>query len=146
MKKLNLFELGLRRVLFLLLSMLGFTSCVKDSPCEYGSPVANFKVVGQVTNENGTGIPNIGVVFETEGYQISDTLRTDANGLYSREFQMYPPSVIDAKFVDTDGAANGSYESKTVSHTLTDGQQKGSWTIDYKEQKIDATLTEKENN
>ncbi len=145
MKKLNLFELGLRRVLFLLLSMLGFTSCVKDSPCEYGSPVTGFKVVGQVTNQNGTGIPNVGVVVKTEGYQIADTLRTDANGDYSNFIEtLYPlPKEIDVVFVDTDGQDNGSYQSTTINHPIKGVDPSSGLTI---EQKIDATLTEKENN
>lgn len=146
MKKLNLFERSLNRVLILLLSLLGFASCVEDSACEYGTPTAEFKVVGQVTNEGGAGIPNIGIVFKTEGYQISDTLRTDANGLYSRSFSTFPPDEIDAEFIDTDGDTNGSYQSKTVSHKLTDGQKEGSWTTTFEDQEINATLTQKENN
>ncbi len=146
MKKLNLFELSLNRVLFLLLSALGFTSCgTNNAPCEYGTPTAEFKVVGQVTNEDGAGIPNIGVVFKAGESPIADTLRTDANGIYSEAFRTFPPGEIDAEFIDTDGEANGSYESKTVSHKLTDGKQEGSWTTVFEDQEINVTLAKKEN-
>lgn len=151
MKKLNLFERGLRRVLFLLLSLLGFTSCDSDShdsPCEYGSPTAKYKVIGKVINEDGAGIPNIGIVFKSYGYPISlDTLRTDTNGAYSGEFRGSRESELE--FIDTDGSLNGSYQNAVVRHlTPTDDIKKkdGRWITIYKDQEINATLVEKENN
>ena len=69
MKKLNRKLIrGTNWALAGLLSLLGFTGCGKDNngdgeiSVEYGSPSANFKVLGRVTNEQGQPLGGMRVV------------------------------------------------------------------------------------
>ena len=45
-----------------LLSLLGFSGCDKIFQMEYGSPMANFKVTGRVTDEEGRPLSGVRIV------------------------------------------------------------------------------------
>ena len=110
-----------------LLGILGFSGCNKFGlfRCEYGSPNADFKLVGDVKDANGKGIEGIRVVFravqnEEETWE-NDTLYSDAKGHFERErLKHYWPDGAEQasiKFEDVDGNAHGSFKTKILTHS-----------------------------
>ena len=102
-------------VIVFLISLLGFTtSCV---PLEYGTPHADFIITGKIASvTNSLPIPDIIVemhhVFEDEGSRLEDTAVSLPNGEYRVGLSDSPNDhTIQLRFVDTDGALNGEYES-----------------------------------
>ena len=62
MKKLNRKLIrGTNWALAGILSLLGFSGCNGLIRVEYGSPNADYKVSGRVTDEQGTPVPNVKV-------------------------------------------------------------------------------------
>lgn len=99
-------------VLSILLSVLGFSSCSKEEPCEYGSPSAHYQFTGQVTDENGNPIEGILVSAEdiTEDYWLNySSKKTNKNGEYDLLVLYHSPYDPYTKIVvqDIDGEANG---------------------------------------
>lgn len=113
-----------------LLGALGFSSCnvILDPfmACEYGQPMADYKLVGKVTDEAGNPLKGIRVVFhpnaksaEEDNAWNSDTLYSDASGKFEKERLKYdwPDDLKQAyvKFDDVDGDANGgSFKSAVL--------------------------------
>ena len=63
MKKLNRKLIrGTNWALVGILSPLGFSGCDKIFQMEYGSPMANFKVTGRVTDEEGRPLSGVRIV------------------------------------------------------------------------------------
>lgn len=102
-------------------TMLGFDSCDNynpfggDSPVEYGTPHATYRVVGNVTDENGKPIEDIKVkIIEDysnwgdKEYERADGY-TDGKGRFKTNEATF--SFLDENhkvvFVDEDGDANG---------------------------------------
>jgi putative lipoprotein (rSAM/lipoprotein system) len=121
------------KILAFFLTLLGFQSCDKDSPVEYGSPFARFKVNGTVVSEdNGEPVKDIRAVlvpvYPTESgnqeYYYGDTLRTDEQGKFAFESEVYS-IYYNLKLEDVDGEENGSYEPKTVFVDFTGAEYTG---------------------
>lgn len=109
----------------IIIALLGcfafFTGCdiLKDSPCEYGTPTADFEIKGTVTDSiTSNALPNIRVIRKNADYpQFGDTIYTDANGKYSFSFQDFPikEPTFPIKVEDIDGSLNdGDHVSKQV--------------------------------
>ena len=99
-------------VLSVLLSVLGFSSCSKEEPCEYGSPSAHYQFTGQVTDEDGNPLTGILVSAEdiSENYcRNFASKKTDGNGGYDLTVLYHSPYDPYTKIVvqDIDGEANG---------------------------------------
>jgi putative lipoprotein (rSAM/lipoprotein system) len=112
-----------------LLSLLGFTGCIK-SEMEYGTPQADYTVKGTV-DDKATGKPIEGirvayspvVQFETlygilpTPYQTKKAVdTTDVNGSFQITENTFPDSNLTTTvFVDDiDGEQNGLYQSDTL--------------------------------
>lgn len=110
-----------------LLTILGFGSCTNvgedeyGSPviCEYGTPWANYEVKGVVTDEAGAPIPGIKTsikeLYKWDGITNTvgrDSTLTDGKGnfLLNGMGKSYEKLIIE----DTDGKANGEYQSDTL--------------------------------
>jgi len=110
------------KIIIALLSCFAFfTGCdiLKDGPCEYGTPTADFEIKGTVTDSiTSNALPNIRVIRKNADYpQYGDTIYTDANGKYSFSFQDFPINepTFPIKVEDIDGSLNsGDYVSKEV--------------------------------
>lgn len=105
----------MKKLLYLLLSLLGFTACNEGGAgggmmCEYGTPTTDFTVKGKVTD--AAGVPIKGIVVSSKG--LSSFI--DGSGLSAvtgedgtfvtnkiKEFGIDGTLV----FTDTDGEANG---------------------------------------
>ena len=99
-----------------ILSLLGFSSCNGIIRVEYGSPNADYKVSGRVTDEQGTPVPNVKVQLGIGGqhYASFDSTRTGQDGCYSVSANYLPNDALDLVISDTDGEANGSFENDTI--------------------------------
>lgn len=114
----------MKKLLYLMLSLLGFTACgeaglgslgsddstnqgnggVDDIPCMYGTPRVEFVVKGKVTDSAGVPIKGILVTAAT-----STDLKgvTDENGKFVTNKVSWPSMSGKIFFTDTDGAENG---------------------------------------
>lgn len=103
--------------------MLGFaTSSEKEMRTAYGTPSADFKVIGNVTNESNIPLEGIRVVM------FPDSTLTDANGNYEVSVREFPiDQTFYLNFEDIDGATNGSYLQKDSIVNFVDNEyQNGS--------------------
>jgi len=103
-----------------LLSVLGvggtftFYGCdIDNHTYEYGTPHADFKVHGKISNEENVGIQGIRVKFWLdEEKHYADTVYTGADGLYNVKTVDWPSDKnYPVEFDDVDGESNGNYNS-----------------------------------
>lgn len=116
-----------------IISLLGFAACdsEKEILYEYGSPTADYKYMGTVTDEDGNPIKGINVVFQKSG--IGDTrpevlrVETDKNGQYSTDYIRWVPSgIYQVTYTDVDGAENGGeFKDEIVYTSHMDREQTG---------------------
>ena len=101
-------------VLSALLSVLGFTSCSKDTMGEYGSPNADYRIEGNVTDENGN--PITGILVSADYYEERQNGKYWYNlaskktnyGKYSLNFNTFPEfRWLKLVVQDVDGEDNG---------------------------------------
>ena len=139
------------------LGVLGFSACSDDptgGAVAYGSPTADYKYMGTVTDEAGNPIEGINVVLSgivNATGNASLTLKTDKDG----KFSTIAMSTVDTRFiktiefVDVDGEANGGeFETQTITpkDDMTKTQVKegdGSWYMGEFEYSADIKLKKK---
>jgi len=112
-----------------LLALLGFTSCrwIGYGLDEYGSPHADYRFIGEVSDEEGKPIEGIRVVVEPDGSPLDpdydgwgwydiDTLYTDASGKVDARLKASGVSKkkILVELEDVDGAEHGEFEGKVL--------------------------------
>ncbi len=88
-----------------ILALIGFSSC-SETLDEYGTPSADFKVMGNVSSKsNQQSIPGIRVVMNR------DTVHTGADGNYVIiDKGAFPTNqTYEISFEDIDGTLNGSF-------------------------------------
>jgi putative lipoprotein (rSAM/lipoprotein system) len=147
-----------------LLALLGFASCVRVAPNEYGTlpapeygtPAAQFTVRGNVTSAaTGRPAPQITVVLRNYAgtdennqpvFYLADSAATDADGAYKvTAYLAESAQIMQAGFYDTDGDANGAYRDTTVTVVFTDpvfAGGDGRWYKGEATQELDVALTE----
>ena len=116
-----------------IVSLLGFAACDKEIPsAAYGSPSADYKYMGTVTDEDGNPIKGINVVFQKQGFNgiiPPEILRieTDKNGKYETDYIHWNSGGIDqVTYTDVDGEENGGhFEDKTIAIYKMDKQKTG---------------------
>jgi putative lipoprotein (rSAM/lipoprotein system) len=136
-----------------LLGLLGFaSSCEEASPAEYGTPTADFVILGKVSSSTGQPVKNISVEMHkvaggAAGHR-TDSTGTDANGNYRVKEQDFPTNqTYRLTFSDLDGAANGAFKdtSLTVDFTnpaFTGGD--GNWYKGEASKEVNVQLREEE--
>ena len=133
-----------------LLTILGFgavctfNGCMYGDPVvEYGTPVATFKVNGNVKSEaTYTDLPNIRVVM---GY---DTTFTDESGNYQISNEEFPENqTFLLEFKDIDGESNGEFQPLDTIVEFIDPKFSGgtgSWDNGETEKEVNVNLKDKE--
>ncbi len=105
----------------------------------YDIQLANYRVAGTVTDEEGNPVKGIQVVpvFEYDGSDFSDLLYTDKDGKYDKSYSSSLSKSIILTFNDIDADANGgSFESITVKANIEEtenakGAFAGSYFVSY---------------
>lgn len=151
MKKIKAFLLKKSNSLIsYLLTILGFgavctfNGCMYGDPVvEYGTPVATFKVNGNVKSElTSNVIPNIRVVM---GY---DTTYTDEAGNYQISNEEFPENQsFLLEFNDIDGGSNGEFQPLDTIVEFIDPEFSGgtgSWDNGEAEKEVNVKLKDKE--
>lgn len=102
----------------------------QETPAEYGMPHATYKVIGQVSSEDGTPIPGIEVLMTL--YHDGDFMKgtTDSQGKVEIELEAWPDETqATVEFTDIDGEANGgqfqSEKAEVTFEKVNDGD--GRW-------------------
>lgn len=99
------------KILAFILSILGvggttFSCAMYGIPAEYGTPYANFKVNGTITNSRNETIPGIKVKMPY------NSTYSNTNGKYEIDTHDFPTNqTFQIKFIDVDGAENGEFET-----------------------------------
>lgn len=109
------------------LVLLGFSACSKDevgeTPVEYGSPSADYRVIGEVSDEEGNPLEGIRVIVEKYP-NMADTVYTDAKGVFQTEnIHSGGFYIHDVAFDDVDGEAGGG-EFESVKVPIEDFERK----------------------
>ncbi len=140
------------RVLSGLLALLGFSACSDENGGgmseEYGSPIVDYQVKGQVTDAEGNPIDGIQVIAKpaygvytdatNSSWKNADTTYTDAEGNF--ESSLLQNVAMEGKllFEDVDGEANGGVfqtdsaslqEAETVQLEERDGWYMGRYEL-----------------
>ena len=146
-------------LIILLISILGFSLSCKKAPVEYGSPHADYVVIGKIESiVDNNPIPDIIVemrnVIITESGQSSNSLTgtnfSNSIGNYFVNDQgmgVFPKDrTYLIKFIDTDGALNGEYETLDTTIVFKDPvftNGDGHWYSGYTEQELNIKLKTK---
>ncbi len=138
-----------------LMSLFGIASCEDDggdTPLMYGTPNADYKISGKVTNADGVGIKGIEVTTnELRELSSSSTEAATAttldDGSYTLEINGSSSlTKFTVNFEDVDGEENGEYANTSKNVTLGSDDFKegdGDWFIGKVEVTVDTSLTEK---
>lgn len=121
-----------------LLFMLGFNvvSCGVEE--EYGSPYAEFRVKGKVTDMNGTPIQGAGITLKSTDdnkklyplagdYEMVMPPLTKEDGSYDITFQSFPEHSLRIIAEDIDGLENGSFKTDSIDVEVGDLKGGKSW-------------------
>ncbi len=139
---------GYNRLISLLLSILGigttatYTACdIIPGGCEYGTPFADFKINGTVTNESGQSVPGIKILM------MYDSTYTDSNGKYNLVTESFPTDQnFPIQFIDVDGESNGKLQTVDTAVVFVDPDFKGGkdWYEGETSKTFDITMKEEE--
>ena len=106
----------MKRLLYILLGLLGLTSCDHFGMAEYGCPNVSFSLKARVVDEAGNPIQGIEVRTEEGARFEYNTGFSDYEGnidAYGGYF--WPGAQNQMQFIDVDGEANGGeFETLTV--------------------------------
>lgn len=99
----------------IILTALGFTGCSDDPSimaAEYGSPHADYKYMGTVTDKEGNPIEGIKVTLVGSSHKVSGpevaVFTTNKDGKFESEYyNEMNTSIYKIDFTDTDGELNG---------------------------------------
>ncbi len=145
--KLKMYSLYAKIISFCL-TLLGFSSCAKDSPgeniVEYGTPSASYKVTGKVvggydgfmpmygvpsTGYTKKPIKNIRVVMIQDvpesSYFRGDTVFTNAEGKFEVTKHEFPHNKYKIKLQDVDGSENGLFNDQEQTIEFKNSDYKG---------------------
>lgn len=135
-----------KRLSLLALALLGFaTACDKKPVDMYGTPRADFRARGKVSDNEGR--PIRGIQVRSEAYESREIL-TSEDGSYDISGSMFP-NRMRLTFTDIDGPDNGGEfleRAVDVKFTQDDrtGKGDGSWySGSFAREGIDVTLVEK---
>lgn len=138
-----------KRLSLLALALLGFaTACDKETDpplVMYGTPRADFRAQGKVTDSEGNPIKGIRVRSQEDG---GKGILTAEDGGYDISGSMFPGHV-QLTFTDIDGPDNGGeFTERAVDVKFTQddrtGKGDGSWySGSFAREGIDVTLEEK---
>ena len=121
----------MKRLLYILLGLLGFTSCEHFGAVDYGVPHVSFEVKARVVDEAGKPIQGIEVRTEDGGQFEYNTGFSDYQGYINAVGGFWTGTEHgNVQFIDIDGEANGGeFETLTVElKNVTQTEEgSGSW-------------------
>lgn len=140
-------------ILTAIISLLGFSGCSKEEEmlCMYGTPTADYKAEGVVTDEDGNPIEGIKVRVELQSY-INNS--PEKRAVYSGDDgQFITPKYFNLEILsltatDIDGDKNGGeFEEKVINlqdmTPLLDKTDADGWYQGVYNYKVDFKLTKK---
>lgn len=98
------------------LSLLGFSGCsdrgfgggIFNEPDMYGTPLVDYRFMGEVTDAEGNPIKGIEVKISSN----DDTVATDDKGAFDSKFRAYADGFHSVTLTDVDGTENGGEFAK----------------------------------
>ncbi|MFI3280393.1 MAG: radical SAM-associated putative lipoprotein [Rikenellaceae bacterium] len=107
------------------LTLLGFSGCsenggIFNEPDMYGTPLVDYRFIGELTDADGNPIKGIEVKINS----TEEVVTTDNTGTFSNEFTSYADGFHSVTFTDVDGAENGGeFATKQVEVEWTDAEE-----------------------
>ena len=71
-----------KKIIPLLIAVLGFTTACQKGELMYGIPSTGFKFKGKVSNQKGNPIKNIQITVQQDSHNYIDTVYTDQDGYF----------------------------------------------------------------
>ena len=138
------------------IALLGFSACddkndPSDLPLMYGTPTADYKAEGVVTDEDGNHIKGIQIKAEMKSVLTGDLdsqiVYSDDSGKYATE-KHYEKKLLTLTVTDIDGEENGGeFEEMTINlqelKPVLDKTDADGWYIGVCNYKVDFKLTKK---
>lgn len=118
----------LNKLLNGLLVLLGFSTISCERRVEYGTPHADFQINGQITEaESQKLLENIQIAIKVKNNfkEFSDTIYSDANGNFSRQYDVFPTNNDSVIVIFND--TTGEHQSKQVAEKLNYTNGYGAW-------------------
>ncbi len=110
----------MKKLLYLLLALLGVSCENIGMRCEYGTPHVSFSLKARVVDEKGNPIQGIEVRTKKGGYFADRTGVSDYLGnIDAHDGFIWPGSQYDVVFYDIDGPLNGG-EFETLEMDISD--------------------------
>lgn len=140
----------MKKLLYLMLSLLGFSACGNAPLDMYGSPTVDFMVKGKVTDSEGTPIKGIVVSSKrVQSYNVGEGINavTDENGDFVTNHIHQTGIHGTLVFTDVDGAENGgdfeTYEKDLSKFPQTQVKEGEGWYRGEYEVTADVKLNKK---
>lgn len=128
-----------------LVAASSFSSCMVETPedgfeaADQERPVANYQIMGKVTDKDGNPVNGIRVIadYNTDVIYRADTLYTNKEGEYSKFMAIPRVDKFRMSFSDIDGSANGgdfksvSKEVKLIRTEMAAGHFGGSYVVSF---------------
>lgn len=100
-----------KQVALFFLALLGFSAC--DSKQMYGTPTAEFELLGTIVDEKGNGINGISITTEIHNNSTALTNTKGEFSLITKEIPIGGDNIITYTLKDIDGKENGGeFEQK----------------------------------
>jgi len=107
-----------KKLIALIIAILGFSTACRKMTEEYGVPTASFELKGKVTDTLDNPIENIRVNIRPNDYHMEE-IYTDMEGNYFFSAGGMPFSDITVKVEDIDGEENGGeFATQTISFPI----------------------------
>jgi len=129
------------------LVLLGFASCEGgDTPCEYGTPHADYEIKGKVQNEEGQPMKGMRVIVTENPSPTGETYPGQCDTLYTGdagEYLFEEDYAVTNKYRVVCEDPNGVYKADSVDVNMKPEHGKG-WYMGSDSKEIDFELKKKE--
>ncbi|WP_072159019.1 radical SAM-associated putative lipoprotein [Persicobacter sp. CCB-QB2] len=134
------------RLYSLLIGLLGFgiMGCESSTVAEYGTPTADFKFSGKITDA-ATGESVSGIKVSTNNGYVY--VENEDNGDYVMNYRDLPATAVLLRFEEFNPKQTGQYQKLDTLISLTDEEFKngdGNWYLGKIEKEINIPLKKKE--
>lgn len=114
-----------------ILGVFGMTSCIAPVMYGPGMPTDIVEIDGEVTNEKGEPLQSMQVVINTKSTQISDTVYTNMEGEFERNYG-FPQEGNDTLLIEVNDTSNVyASEQREIPFATMTKESESQWGDEY---------------